>query len=458
MDIMTLYSLQPNPYPNVSELKLQFIGAPDNSLVNATELVRKLPGLKNLHLEDTLPLVIRGLLWNDILLACPPLDSLTLNMILLREPVAAILPHLQSLVTFKVYESQIGRSGNIKSRMLNLTLHRSSLPFSQQLEWATSCPNLRSLYWDSTGTSDTEMDICREDLLNQDWPGLNSISLHNSTTSLHDLIVALMLKASGSRLGTPGAQLENVTVYGTSFWFRSLAGLELHFSTLAELNLYKCENLRGWMGQYIMENCPCLVSFRGAIIDAHDLIDYRWSNLKRDEQEAADTKADDALIMAEEAQGEIAQAKAIRHLYEARGLHNRGKWMCKDLQHLSFALLFPKDDSIGWDKPALRRVGELVNLRYLEFWMPDNRREDSRAPHLILASRGLQELAPLVQLGTFLFHGTDQILHEEDIRWMCTNWTHLRKITADLHPDPVQCDKLQKLFKLPVTFVDVEVQ
>ncbi|KAG0047739.1 hypothetical protein BGZ83_007257 [Gryganskiella cystojenkinii] len=310
-------------------------------------------------------------------------------------------------------------------------------PQLQGLEWIQACPQLESLEWKEPALGDLEdemgtvvfCDILRTQL----WSQLHSLTISGSTC-LSDGQYGLILDAC--------AHLTKIAVPDSLVWYSFMHSLERHFPTLEHLDISECHDMRSWMCQRILTNCPRLTFFKTTNMNMNELVVGLGAEESRARQTSEDRQWDEnhALDEVEELSPEV---KGYYWSTRNRDVIRVRPWSCLGLKHLYVAMDRLED---GWDEQVFAQLAKLTQLIDLHVGY-DQALPDSyvrgRALDLRLRS-GLGQLAALKQLETFSFARTSQQMGEEDVLWIKRQWPGIQ-ITTNLHSDPLLNKELNKL-------------
>ncbi|GJJ69686.1 hypothetical protein EMPS_02034 [Entomortierella parvispora] len=268
-------------------------------------------------------------------------------------------------------------------------------------------------------------------LQSQPWHQLQRLEL---SYGLSDCQIAQILNVCGP--------LRVVSVMQASFWYRSLAALERHAQTLEGLRVYDGD-MSSWMGQWILVTFPKLTHLKLGRVFAHEIVTGRGAEEARKHRVAEDIEDDIFYRQQEVEQDEDEMVDELNEIMvrfaASRDLQRVKPWVCLNLIQLTLFISFPTVASSQWDEQVFQQISKLDRLESLNLGQSVHIRDHSlhggfytRGLDLRIQS-GLTLLAPLKNLVTLKFSGTQQELDEQDLMWIMDQWSTLKEMSRDLH-------------------------
>ncbi|KAG0056989.1 hypothetical protein BGZ83_002596 [Gryganskiella cystojenkinii] len=454
-----LYSMHPVRCHNLLRLSLTFrSGQDENDLWDGVVLVAMNQSLFLLRIDGGALLMARSC-WRQLFAQC---SRSSLRELILKfvhtdaqgtEQLMRLVPFIAKLelerCQFSAIDQHVTRSSSssfLFPRLKHLRIERGFETNLQQLEWIQQCPNLDYLHWDTTGTTRAAKVSIQQILRTRRWPQIQSLALFDWSIPLSDSHVALVLNSCGP--------LETINVAGSEFWHRSLYALRRHFETLQGLNLRFCKNVRSSMAQYLLCSASRLRCFYGGVMSAHELVRGRGANEARVRQVQKDAELDtrirSRMMQNGEEEEDSEELDTIIAGYDSRGGLDMQSWLCRGLTQLKVPITFQQGCPRGWDEQVFEALSVLESLQVLEVWQVHVLNDDGssvsdvRALFLDLPS-GLGRLATIKGLRILSFHGSNQEMREEDLRWILNQWPSLEQISSNFHADKGLCAELRKM-------------
>ncbi|KAF9111738.1 hypothetical protein BGX27_004526, partial [Mortierella sp. AM989] len=259
-----------------------------------------------------------------------------------------------------------------------------------QLSITLRSPNLVSLKLSVTGDIHPKIQEYREAILAQGWSQLQKIDINGYILEDKDVAMTLDAMTNAKVLVLQGSLFaENA--------HRSL--MTRHSTTIGTLDLRYCRTITSSMVQAILSKCPSLEVLRVYKLCGSDLVRLEPTD-QTDQTGMADV---DTIVTGED-------------------------WVCLKLRVLD--LRFEMSGDVDRDleqEYALRQLSRLSQLECLTIGCVFD--DDRIKPTLMLTldshGRGLQQLSTLKRLKFLDVGYGGQMLYEQELRWMASNWPKL---------------------------------
>jgi len=272
------------------------------------------------------------------------------------------------------------------------------LDAESQLDLIIRCPNLKGLHWKynpvvanhylhpgdlfNLSNMTHPLSIIRS-IPKGNWPYLDELDVHMNAVDLASILEGI---SGGLRL----LKLRDLALREQIF-----SSLGRHYNTLVKLDLRDCFLDKGFDLLDILCNCPSL-----------EILHSRYGL--------------DA--------GDVAEG---------------GPWACRLLRELTLGFWFGKEDQ-DFQQDVLERLSTLDRLESLEIFYRLNDGILNIYKNSGIEFRldlGLGQLASLRQLKTLTFDGSSvhtitPQLGMEEVEWMTTNWTKLRRVAGQFNGSP----------------------
>jgi hypothetical protein len=261
---------------------------------------------------------------------------------------------------------------------------------SDPMDLILQSPLLKNLKWCNNSFDNTTKGrpLFQYPVKKSHWPRLGTLILREG---LQDTEMASLLGGIGN--GHEG--LTQLKLKVCQLGPLALKALGLHFSTLVDLVLDKCDSATSSMIRDVLCSCPSLKTLSARSISAKDI-----------------------------AQG--------------------GPWVCQQLWRL-FICFHIGESEKDLQPFVFERLSTLVQLEQLYLWLPLGRNKG------VLEFRlgcGLNQLAALKQLTRVCFIGGrlgEYMPHigVEEVAWMVDHWKNLKVLTGNLNKDSALGDQLR---------------
>ncbi|KAF9104782.1 hypothetical protein BGX27_009944 [Mortierella sp. AM989] len=381
------------------------------------ELIIRNPGLHKVDLDITSDLDPPSDKIIAALSHCQNIRHLTITLLAMEAEVVEqlfdICSRLQELnldiVNFEGIES-MDKWTQFPS-LTSLSLVVGGLSCSQQLEIIRRCPQLRTINWTFHCNEFSCEEVCKA--FSTCCLNIKELQLlrWNATTQ------CLIEDAYLSKVIDSCRNLVTFSISEMLFGPLSFQSLRSHFGSLEKITFEHNNFVSGPFCQEIMLSCPLLDTLDIPTIEAGDILGVVQ------EEDSGESRID---------------VFSIIHPQD---------WICLNLTSLTVQFKGLEDKPLEWNRLVLSQLARLEKLVVLNIGPEDPWGEEETDGLDLRLSAGLDILATLKRLETFMFFRLRQKMEERDVRWMIQAWPRLKNVYGELHTKKVRNRRLKTILR-----------